>query len=208
MREIKFRVWDKENGRFVSHFTIQEYFEQIVLGLKFIKHNLVFQQFTGFHDKNDKEIYEGDIIHGYWYDKSRIATTIFEKGSFWIKGSDMIGNTEGFQFLLGDFSMLDSIRLAFSGIEIVGNIYENPELLKDKMNKIKLPQRLWVCKKNKGILHTGDEVCEKDEEFYIIADKFSYKYNYDVHLGQKIKFEEYSEVLKLIGDRYFLNRPS
>jgi len=132
MREIRFRAWDKTEQNmfrvdqitFNKNTTLTDY--PHILDEHNDVHDLettVLLQFTGLHDKNGKEIYEGDIVHGHWYDKSRVATIIFENGSFWIKGSDMIGNTEGFQFLLGSI---------YGGIEVIGNIYENPELLKDK----------------------------------------------------------------------------
>ena len=126
MREIKirYRIRSKNFPKVIDTdiVTLEQiekgYISDVYKGCEILSRDLL----TGFGDKNAKEIYEGDIVHGYWYDKSRIATIIFENGSFWIKGSDMIGNTEGFQFLLGSM---------YGGIEVIGNIYENPELLKE-----------------------------------------------------------------------------
>ena len=76
--------------------------------------DLVFMQFTGLHDKNGKEIYEGDII------------------SKWDKALWEVGFNEGrFCFIYNDgrkaFSMSKSV---LRNKEIIGNIFENPDLLK------------------------------------------------------------------------------
>lgn len=70
------------------------------------------EQFTGLKDKNGKEIYEGDIL-GYW------GTTTWEV--LWVekKCAFRFGN-----YVL-NFPMTECIKK-----EVIGNIYENPELLK------------------------------------------------------------------------------
>jgi uncharacterized phage protein (TIGR01671 family) len=80
-------------------------------------------QFTGLHDKNGKEIYEGDILklqypvnYGFAgkYNHEIIVTILFDNGSFWFKG-------DGYTDCNWHF---------YNEYEVIGNIYENPELLK------------------------------------------------------------------------------
>ena len=62
MREIKFRAWDYERKEMIQPESIigleGETTKQLVLSAPF----LTLMQFTGLHDKNGKEIYEGDIV--------------------------------------------------------------------------------------------------------------------------------------------------
>jgi uncharacterized phage protein (TIGR01671 family) len=127
-REIKFRVWSKEFGRFLGK---EEYALDLdgklffVFMDKEIPTNLfvtlhavppssyTLQQFTGLKDKNDREIYEGDIVR--CIDIISEVTWDNEYGCFQIicgrsMNDDLLGN---------------HIKI----IEIIGNIFENPELM-------------------------------------------------------------------------------
>lgn len=123
MKEIKFRAWDK-----VSE-TMHNIGFHIDAGGLVVRHthywenepDLVLMQFTGLLDKNGKEIFEGDIIkwkHGdekgtsqVWFDESQCGFC-----------ENQIDKTSG--FFLGWLKEK----------EIIGNIYENPELLEQQNN--------------------------------------------------------------------------
>ena len=133
MREIKFRAWDKKYKRFgyihlhltSIHWPASNYMRQNLIvggpnkepqGIS-IKDIEGFQQYTGLKDKNGKEIYEFDYVIGQTYDKS-----VEIKGKvFYDQGAFSVWQNEGYQPPLYD--VID--------IEIIGNVFENPELLDD-----------------------------------------------------------------------------
>ena len=85
-------------------------------------------QFTGLTDKNGKEIYEGDIVRHPW--KDPIFGDLVETGQF--VHSTICFNNGAFVVnyrLQGEYIYLqDFVRLKC--LEVVGNIHDNPELLK------------------------------------------------------------------------------
>lgn len=113
MIEIKFRAWDKNNKRFVPDSELQVH----TLGTESSENGLnktleilgivyELQQFTGLKDKNGKEIYEGDIMRCNDLGFVRVEWTDERFG--W---SPFVAKND-------------------TSWEVVGNIYENPELLK------------------------------------------------------------------------------
>jgi len=129
MRTIKFRIWDK--GRNAWHVdnehAVNLFGETIIMGeilrrpddtgVKISELNdLVPMQFTGLLDKNRKEIYEGDWVRmdRGTCEKNGIAVVSWDETGW----SPWINN-----------NLLEGIGFQNEDCEVVGNIYQNPELL-------------------------------------------------------------------------------
>jgi len=116
-REIKFRVWDKKNKEmFYEKNNSKKLSGHISKDLKPFCLNkdgflCKLMQFTGLKDKNGKEIYEGDILFKGGYKKTEVK---------W--------NGILCQFTFG----FDLKKVYASEIEVIGNKFENPELLEEK----------------------------------------------------------------------------
>jgi len=121
-REIKFRAWDKENSKFYrmnTQYDIYIFFEN--LGNKHIQnkinlHRIVLQQYTGLKDKNGKEIYEGDIIEWDAFTGCKIKKRRRTEVGYYIRE------------WASEFTFPTIMHK--KSLEVIGNIYENKELLK------------------------------------------------------------------------------
>ena len=121
MREIKFRAWDNNSSLMINVFTLYNEGTGSVIpqtdqhssttGTERYK----IMQYTGLKDKNSKEIYEGDIVFEPKMRKKAVVSWRNERATFWL--------TDGKEREI--LLMLENNRY-----EIIGNIYENPELIK------------------------------------------------------------------------------
>ena len=123
MREIKFRFWDKIDKEIVVEletlFLVSESGEVYQYHEKMLDRvpNLIPMQFTGLEDKNGKEIYEGDIVKSLFRgeDKEVIGEIIWVDGGFFIGYKEFKDDMYAWAF--------------YKVMEVIGNIYENKELL-------------------------------------------------------------------------------
>ena len=153
MREILFRGQRIDNGEWVegnlaaydlicpdypedTYNATGDYYDQTPY-VGFVE--VIFEtvgQYTGLTDKNGKRIFEGDIFH---LDEELIAVIIFKDGCFRLQVYGLCGTyTEsGYDECGGGWGIVECEPIDWYYIhdmEIIGNIHDNPELLKGENN--------------------------------------------------------------------------
>ncbi|WP_212934922.1 YopX family protein [Bacillus hominis] len=132
MREIKFRAWDNvkdemyyvgeegnisfglESNGIVAYDLTEEEEEFKIL------HHLKYMQYTDLKDKNGNEIYEGDVVDTVYDGKLFTGVVIYDESELDFKA------TNGEENYGSNFQYLPCC----DEVEVIGNIYENKELLK------------------------------------------------------------------------------
>jgi len=119
-REIEFKTYHKKT-LVPEYITLQDAINGAGFDVKFDDYH--FCQFTGLKDKNGKEIYEGDIVlsHKEYNSYSGLNSTIYAGNKYQIKNN-------GWRFYLAPSGLY---QVDMEEIEIIGNIYENPELVNE-----------------------------------------------------------------------------
>lgn len=130
MRKIAFRVWDKVNKKMYFSYAVDKNGEWCV-NSEYSNEcedvdgkQLIQMQFTGQKDKDGKKIFEGDICVSYIHPEVPIYHKIewSEKFCGWyaqnLNSGTEDGSTQLWVYLKND-------------VEVIGNIHENPELLKE-----------------------------------------------------------------------------
>lgn len=131
MREIKFRAWNGKQMIYLSEQYLDRYYMQIdnqawgvfdkenSFGAICNSHNKndVLMQFTGLKDKNGVEVFEGDKVRGKTYTEGVVEGVVA-----WYEDRWVVQYNNGLRISL----------MYFKWIEVIGNIYENANLLNDE----------------------------------------------------------------------------
>ena len=123
MREIKFRAWLKEERKMVNVETLFIGINRLCFGNSKTE-DLFFRdfeevelmQYTGVKDKNNREIYEGDIVILNDAEEENRCIVKYKYGSYILVDGDLRED-------------LSNVEAKF--LEVVGNIYENKNLLEE-----------------------------------------------------------------------------
>ncbi len=142
MRELKFRAWDKhtekmyfserendehwfgfQNGKLAFFEAYEESATMDEPAYPACREaNAVTMQHTGLRDKNGKEIFEGDVVNLWWEEmffQGEVAGSVSWRESGACFDIDFASSS----------TPLAGLDLDYSQIEVIGNIYENPDLV-------------------------------------------------------------------------------
>ena len=110
MLRVKALVFEKDKTRCVCGYSFDFYLED---------ENATIMQSTGFKDKNGKEIFEGDII--------KMSKDVYSEPTYY-----EVVRHRGGAYRLESKQHGCELWLRHTDCEVVGNVYENPEILEDK----------------------------------------------------------------------------
>ena len=127
MKEIKFRAWNTETNKMIINlkemgvFALQSTYSIDEFLVIPTNEKYPLMQYTGLLDKQGVEIYEGDIVKYKYISREHIAEIKYNKEKL---GFDFADNKVNLSYAY-NFRQINNI-------EVIGNIYENTELLENK----------------------------------------------------------------------------
>lgn len=145
-RELKFRIWDNLKKEWVQNkglwriVTNDSGIGEITAPISFKQHPLghSIQQFTGLLDKNEKEIFEGDIVKHNWIGlDAKIGIVVSHFGEYLVVDKYVFDKDGIFitKHYTGNCWYQTTLKSIFTSqpnhvFEIIGNVFENIKLLK------------------------------------------------------------------------------
>ncbi len=161
LREIKFRAWDKKKGIMFSISSMTGMLEPIDHTYNYVggdcnmadRKDVVLMQYTGCKDKDGKEIYEGDIVRavyresegGGWYSDHKVFGAVYFDVNWGVKfdcrdHTQRTASSHWYSTFPHEKASKElqkhwsdsSLNREYNNVEIIGNIFENKDLVKIK----------------------------------------------------------------------------
>lgn len=126
MREIKFRAWDKQDNEMIDSVESTYYWESMPTE-DYEDRHWALMQYVGLKDKNQVEIYEGDVIKYHFFRKWSDELNDYIESDLYFTG--IVTYSGCSYFLQGNDYEPHLINTCIDSLEVLGNVYQNPKLI-------------------------------------------------------------------------------